>query len=100
MDPSAALKAALGDITVESGGTPIANTAVFTAVWSAHGSRARHDGDLHLAALAHTLTRAAAHSTVSAWRVVARDTAWAVWTDESGEVIGAASPADLYLAGT
>lgn len=99
-DPSATLLAALGDVNVESAGIPVSNPTVFAAVWSAHASRARHEGDLQMVALATLLVRSAQTGTILAWRIESNETTWAVWTDESGHVLGSASPADIYLAGT
>ena len=99
-DPTATLLAALGDVNVVGAGTPVSNATVFAAVWTSHASRARHEGDLQMVALATLLVRSAKAGTILAWRIESNEAAWAVWTDESGHVLGAASPADIYLTGT
>ncbi len=83
---------------------PIHQVEVFRALWRAHLARGRQDQDLQLVALANALLDAV--DRLPAGRIVAARVAlsgaeWAVWVDLDRTVlIGAAQPADVYLAGS
>ena len=61
--------------------------------------RALAEGDLALAATARNLLAAAATGSISAMRVKSLRGEWATFIDANGQLIGAAQPADVYLAG-
>jgi hypothetical protein len=77
---------------------PVSNAVVFKALWSAHLSRAAKDGDLGLAGTAATLLRSLDGGLV-AGRISASTGEWAAFVDQEGRLVGAAQPADVYLAG-
>lgn len=71
-------------------------------LWRAHAVRARHDRDLATALAADGVIEALERRTsqLAAARVSYGGVEWAVWCDAAqGRVLGALTPADLYLVG-
>ena len=81
----------------------VTNPAVFQALWKAHRARAIHDNDLNRVATASVLLDAIerlADQQMAAAKVTVSGEDWAVWVDLSAHVLlGAAQPADVFLAG-
>jgi len=81
----------------------VENAAVFQALWKAHRARAIHDNDLNRVATASVLLDAidrlpAGH--LVAARLTIEGSDWAAWVDLGrGIILGAAQPADVFLAG-
>jgi hypothetical protein len=78
---------------------PVTRHEVFKALWRAHRARAQSDADLPLLATAVALLDAIDRTAIVAVRAEIGDESWAVWLDETGRLLGAAQPADVYLAG-
>jgi colicin import membrane protein len=101
-DPAEVIQALLPDAGV---GEPIlvTNPAVFQALWKAHRARAVHDNDLNRVATASVLLEAIGRlpaQQMAAAKVSVSGEDWAVWVDLSRNVLlGAAQPADVFLAG-
>ncbi len=101
-DPSAAILSLVPGAAVEPP-VHMRSPEVFRALWRTHRTRAQHEGNVPLAATASVLLEAvnrlpAGH--LVAARITVGDQVWAVWADIGGQVLlGAAQPADIYLAG-
>lgn len=74
---------------------------VFRALWRAHRARAMHDQQLELVGTSSVLLDAAERGVrIAAARVTVGGQAWAAWIDvDRGVLLGAARPAEIYLAG-
>jgi hypothetical protein len=80
---------------------PVTQLDVFRALWRAHRARATHDGALELVATSSVLLSAVEHGArLAAARVTVNGVTWATWVDLDRRVLlGAARPAEVYLAG-
>lgn len=82
---------------------PVANAEVFRALWRAHLARGQQEHDVRIVSLSalllEALDRLSPDRIVSVRVSIAGET-WGVWVDRDRSLLlGAAQPADVYLAG-
>ncbi|HHO49692.1 MAG TPA: hypothetical protein ENK18_02200 [Deltaproteobacteria bacterium] len=82
----------------------VANADVFRALWRAHLARGQAEQDVRIIATAASLLEALDRlgpSQIVAARISLAGQEWGAWIDlERSLLLGAAQPAEVYLAGT